>query len=98
VQVGFCLAPKPPPSLPYINHFLVVYPPGSFAVQIAPAICGKGEGLKNLEPRKFLIFKAILLPPLFKGRVGVGLLGKCRQVFALPPNPLPASPLERGRG
>jgi len=38
----------------------------------------KGEGLKNLEPRKFLISKAILLPPLFKGRVGVGLLGKCR--------------------
>ena len=44
---------KPPPGLPYINHFLVVYPASSFAVQIAPAICGKGEAQNTLKPGHF---------------------------------------------
>ena len=52
---------QPPPGLPHINHFLVVYSAGSFAVQIAPAICGKGEAQNTLKPGHFA-------PSLIKGR------------------------------
>jgi|GEM_PF-6548111 len=43
--------PETPP-LSYINHFLVIYPQGSCAVQIAPAICKKGREQDSLENRR----------------------------------------------